>query len=420
MRKGSSRIICAYPINLDAVYDIKCEEVAPLALGARAEAVGMINSLEDLFSALLFCMREGSGAELLIEREEVKKRIEAQFQWSLRLGGNAGIMANVLATLGAKPVLNAPALSRRMARMLHPGVAVPVGKGLISPIRAAGEMEMMHFVFQFKKGESLPSLQGKITAKNDNRLIASFDPLNSRLHSNKDFDDYCLENILDLDGALISGFHLAPLSSYKEIYEQKLLQIGSWKRKNPRIYIHAEMGSFQDPRMMKYLLPRLCADSIGLNEDELAMIEGVGPGWRGTVEAALRLRADLGVRRIGVHTRDFILSAMKGLIEPEAEIEALTRGANAAASMASTGSAMSPPPKEVNAAGLLARDEFCQDGAAATGRGAFRESGGVIVCLVPSLLARRPKFTVGLGDTSTAVTFYEELMAINSHSAPKR
>jgi len=210
------------------------------------------------------------------------------------------------------------------------------------------------------------------------------------------------------------------LSSYRKIYEQKLLQIESWKRKNPRIYIHAEMGSFQDPRIMRYLLPRLCADSIGMNDDELAMIERIGPGWRGTAEAALRLRAKLGVRRIGVHTRDFIISAMKGLIEPEAEIEALTSGANAAASLASTGSVMSPPPEEVNAAGLLARDEFCQDGAAATGRGAFKKSGGVIVCLVPSLLARHPKFTVGLGDTSTAVTFYEELMAINSHSTPKR
>lgn len=412
------RIICAYPINIDAVYDIKGEEVAAFAGGARAETIGMIRSLDDLFSALLLCMQEGSGAELLIEREELKKRIEALFQWKFRLGGNAGIMANVLATLKAKPVLNAPALSRRMARMLHPGVGVPVAKGLISPLQAAGETEMMHFVFQFKEGESLPSLQGTITAKKDNRLIASFDPLNSRLYSNKDFDDYCLENIIDFDGALISGFHLAPPSSYREIYEQKLLQIESWKRKNPKIYIHSEMGSFQDPKVMKYLLPRLSVDSLGLNEDELAMIERIRPGWRGTVEAALRLRANLGVRRIGIHTRDFILSAMKGLIEPEAEIKALTSGANAAASMASTGSVMSPPPKEVNAVGLMARDEFCQEGATACGMGAFIKSDGVVMCLVPSLLARHPKFTVGLGDTFTAVTFYEEIMAINQHSPP--
>lgn len=415
MHSESSLIICAYPINLDAVYDIKGEEATG---GARAKSVGMIRSLDDLFSAILLCMREGSGAELLIEREEVKKKIEALFQWNFRLGGNAGIMANVLATLGAKPVLNAPALSRRMAKMLHPGVRIPVGKGLISPLQAAGEMEMMHFVFQFKEGESLPSLLGKITAKKDNRLIASFDPLNSRLYSKKDFDDYCLENILDFDGALISGFHLVPPSSYREIYEQKLLQIESWKKKNPKIYIHAEMGSFQDPRMMKYLMPRLRADSIGLNEDELAMIERIRPGWRGTMEAALRLRANLGVRRIGIHTRDYILSAMKGPIEPEAEIKALTRGADAAASVASTGSVMSPPPKEVNACGLVARDEFCQEGATAYGRGAFIKSGGVVVSLVPSLLTRHPKFTVGLGDTSTAVTFYEEIMAINQLYLP--
>jgi len=35
-----------------------------------------------------------------------------------------------------------------------------------------------------------------------------------------------------------------------------------------------------------------------------------------------------------------------------------------------------------------------------------------LLCLVPSLLARMPKFTVGLGDTATAAAFYEEVLAI--------
>jgi ADP-dependent phosphofructokinase/glucokinase len=115
--------------------------------------------------------------------------------------------------------------------------------------------------------------------------------------------------------------------------------------------------------------------------------------------------------RVAVHTRDYTISVMKGLISPEREVEALTRGADAAAALAATGSMTDLPPEEVNPVGLDARDEFLRDGATPCGRGAYMSSGEEAVCLVPSLLARHPKFTVGLGDTTTAAIFYEELLA---------
>jgi ADP-dependent phosphofructokinase/glucokinase len=89
----------------------------------------------------------------------------------------------------------------------------------------------------------------------------------------------------------------------------------------------------------------------------------------------------------------------------------LTRGADAAAALAATGSITGLPPTEVNPAGLDARDEFLREGAEPRGRGAYMSSVEETVCLVPSLLARHPKFTVGLGDTTTASIFYEEILA---------
>jgi len=405
-------IICAFPINLDAVYNILGEHIAPLAEGIVPEAKEKITSLQDLISALFFCMQEGCGAELLIEQEEVARSIEGTFPWQFRLGGNAGIMANVLATLGGQPILNAPALSRRMAGMIHPKVRIPVAGSLREPLRATGDHEMVHFVFQFIEGDAVDASGERIVARKDNRLIATFDPLNTQLYSNPDFDAFCRERIRDFDGALVSGFHLAPSSGYEEIFQRKTMQIKSWKETNPGIYIHAEMGSFQRPEIMHRLLELLPMDSLGLNEDELAMTERWKPGWRGTMEAALRLRENLGLSRVAVHSRDFILSIMKDLIEPEDEIKSLTRGADAAASLAATGSVIGQPPEEVNPSGIKAREELCRDGATLWGRGAFMHCEDVAMCLVPSLLARRPKFTVGLGDTATAAAFYEEIQAI--------
>jgi ADP-dependent phosphofructokinase/glucokinase len=408
----SPNIICAYTINLDAVYSVVGEDINHLAMGILPKAKEKIISLDDLISALLFCMQKGSGVELLIESEDAAKKIETSFQWQYRLGGNAGIMANVLAALGARTILNAPALSPRLAGMLHPLVRVPVDGTLKEPMQAVLDREMMHFVFQFLEGDSVSTTNGKIIASKNDRLIATFDPLNTRLFSTPDFDAYCRENIHDFDGALVSGFHLVPYSIYEEIFEKKIAQIRSWKVGNPQVFIHAEMGSFQKPEIMLRLLQQLPVDSVGLNEDELAKAGKLSPGWHGSMEAVTHLRDDLGLSRVAVHTRDYILSVMKGLIDPEDEVRALTRGADAAAALAASGSIDGQLPREVNPAGLMAREEFCITGATSHGRGAYLDSGGVVVSLVPSLLARQPKFTVGLGDTATAAAFYEEVLAI--------
>jgi len=427
-------IICAYPVNIDAVCNIRGEEITRLissspACNTKIELKESIASRDDLLSSLLFCMQQGSGAEILIESQETARQIEESFSWQFRLGGNAGIMANVLAALGAKPVLNAPVLGPRLAGMLAAGVRVPASEPA-EPGQTAGELEayqekdqnakteMVHFVFQFKKGDAIRTGQSRITAPSDNRFIATYDPVNTRLLSSKLFDFYCLENIRDIKGALLSGFHLASPKEYQEIFPLKIAQIKSWKDENPHIFIHAEMGSFQSPEIMQsllFLLSEIPVDSLGLNEDELAAAEGLTPGsmpdqWQKTMQAARKLRKKLGIFRVAVHTRDYILSAMlQGKITPERELSALQSGADGAATLAATGLLVGEPSREVNSVGLEAKEEFCRNGATAAGRGAFLQTGDEILSLMPALVAQKPKITVGLGDTATAVIFFQEI-----------
>ena len=434
-------IICAYTVNVDAVYNVHGEEISALISSSPASNMKIklkesISSREDLLSCLLFCMQQGSGAEILIESQATAMQIEESFSWQFRLGGNAGIMANVLAALGARPVLNAPALGAKLAGMLHAGVYVPVfgptepgqeiGKPEADKVRDQdAKTEMVHFVFQFKKGDEVACEQSRIIAPSDNRFIATYDPVNTRLLSSQHFDFYCLENIRDFDGALLSGFHLAPFNEYQKIFPQKIAQIKSWKDKNPHIFIHAEMGSFQSPQIMQsllLLLPKIPVDSLGLNEDELAAAEGLSPGslpparWQETMQVAERLRENLGLFRVAVHTRDYLLSVMlKGKITAVEELSALQSGADAAAALAATGFVTGQPPEEVNPVGLEAREEFCSKGATASGRGAFLHSGEAIISLMPSLLAKNPKITVGLGDTATSAVFFQELLAVKKN-----
>jgi ADP-dependent phosphofructokinase/glucokinase len=403
------KVICAYPANLDAIHNLSAEEISLHCPQAEPGSREGISSLGDLCAALLLCLQEGSGKELLIEKEDVARKIEGSFPWRYRLGGNAAIMADVLAQLGAQPVLNAPALSRRMAALLHPGVRVPLNGLLTEPLLAAGDQEMLHFVLQFSQGTSVVTSRSSLVAPRANRLIATYDPLNSRLAATKDFEGYCSRKIGDFAGALISGFHLVPYPGFEKIFRPRIEQVQSWKDRNPELYVHAEMGSFQKAAMMERLMKDLPADSIGLNEDELAMVSQAGQGWRACMAAAERLRDRLEISRVAVHTGDYILSVTREFIPAEKEVAALAKGAEAAAAVAATGRIGGAVAAQVNPEGQAAAREFCKEGGRPWGRGAY-QAGDVIRCLVPALQVRRPSFTVGLGDTTTAAIFYQEIL----------
>jgi len=433
-------VICAYAVNLDAVCNVKSIQLQLLLPPEiLSEKIGLKSSIartEDLVSSLLYCMREGSGAEILIDSSALASRIEQAFVWQMRLGGNAGIMANVLADRGARPVLNAPAMGPRLAALLRPEVRLPLSGFLAEPGRAAqakkdGSHEPVHFVFQFRKGEEILSGRDRFVVPQDNRFIASYDPINSTLQSSRDFDSYCLKHISAFNGALVSGFHLLPLQKYREILQEKINQLRSWKKSNPDLFIHLELGSFQSPKILSHLLdllPEVPIDSLGMNEDELGAAAGLlklsteknSPvSWQEIIPAAERLQDKIGIFRVSVHTRDYILSLIRdGPLSGRDEISALQSGVDAAASLAASGSRRAAPPKEFNEKGLAAAADLRRLGAVGQGSGATLQSGGRIVSLVPARKVSQPLITVGLGDTATASIFFCELEAIRKNAGP--
>ena len=458
------KTLSAYNVNIDAVHSLSGDEITELLKGRKISSTNSrkstIKTPEDFLSWLLHTMREGSGAELLVEGKEVTSFIESSFDWEYRMGGNAGNMANALGELGSEAVVNVPSMSRMQASLFHPLVKVPTFKDgeltLKSPEETShGGEDLVHFVLQFGEGEIVNAHEGTIISPRENRLIATRDPLNSALCADPAFDAYSKEKIHEIDGALISGYHLVPSTaadgkSYNEVMDKALLRQRVWKRRRPDLYIHVELGGFESVRIMRHVLQNLTADSIGMNEDELATLVRSKPGrvgwpdlmglkdwkgvwdqrgvseggmvlnWKSLLEAARKLRSYLGVRRICVHTRDYIASVIDDLIDPSSEVEALTYGADVAAALVSKGLVMKKPEVddlEVSAAGARATDEFCRNyGALRVGRGAYAQRGDEALCIAPSLFARRPILTVGIGDAMTAATYHREVEAILEQS----
>jgi ADP-dependent phosphofructokinase/glucokinase len=156
-----------------------------------------------------------------------------------------------------------------------------------------------------------------------------------------------------------------------------------------------------------------------MNEDELAEIRKFEPHWHGIMREARDLRDFLGISRICIHTKEFIVSAIKQALLPVDEVEALEYGAGLAAGLAHSGKLSRPLSLEVSSAGTEAVNDFCRSPVALrVCRGAYIISeDGAALCLAPSFAVSCPRITVGLGDAMTAAVFVQELKAKKAKGA---
>jgi ADP-dependent phosphofructokinase/glucokinase len=448
------RIICGYNVNLDSVCTVTDIEITAhlqeqrllegVLRGLESPSEG-IYSVEDFFCGLLLCMKRGRGVEWLIFNPEVVEFLKEHFMEhsEVILGGNAGNMAKVLSELGAELVVpNIASPSARQAGLLRgDNIRIPVPQGedfvLVHPMDADVEGgEVIHFVFNFSKGTHIHLRNLDFMVPRGDRFIATYDPANIELTVNPHFEEFCERYAANFDGALLAGFHLLleeypDGSTYQDKIERFVEHTRCWKRRNPRMFIHVELGYFNSERVESCVLENLMfVDSLGMNEVELArcnlvrddskLIQSVGSLEVESIhQAAIRVLKATGLGRICIHTSEFVVSVFrKGFINPWVELEALDFGAKTAAAYAATGiqgnreyvrqATRNMPLSEP---GLVQLEELKEkwDVESAGSSAAFMEQDSCYVCVVVSPHCEKPITTVGLGDTFTAATFLREL-----------
>ncbi|AKB25854.1 ADP-dependent glucokinase [Methanosarcina sp. MTP4] len=475
------KILCGYNVNIDSVYRMGGAELSELLEFFESSEIlekidsppGRIDSKSDFAAGLAYCMKNGFGAEWLVFNPSVFEFLKGlYFEKSLvRMGGNAGIMANTISELGASLVVPNVAVPSKTQLSLFsrksvyfPGISSLEGPGeaevksQVDEIKvdaSAPEQDPIHFVFDFSEGESFSIYGKQFTVPRENRFIATCDQLNFRLFINPDFDAYALQHAGEMDGALISGFHLLleeypDGGSYLEIVEQVLSRVLAWKAGNERLRVHLEFGHFGNRKLACTVFSKFAGivDSLGMNEDELASfheMHGI------PVEGLLRMNAEAvgkaasclaslhRLQKLVVHTREFVLAAVRWddtgssacgcperpeLIrrpfysrEVENEIEALEFGVKCAGTYAATGRLDGRDFVETGVSKLqeseLGRGELSRFleafGGEAAGNGAFAFRGVYMLCMLPTLLSKSPVTTVGLGDTLTAGVFLRRL-----------
>jgi ADP-dependent phosphofructokinase/glucokinase len=475
------KILCGYNVNIDSVYRISGAEVSELLDSFEMAEIlekienppGKILSESDFVAGLAYCMKNGCGAEWLVFGQAIFEFLKNRyFEKSLvRMGGNAGIMANALSQLGASRVVPNVAVPSKTQISLFSGKAIyfPEIAGHAkensennferNSERNTGivpsKQDPIHFVFDFSKGDTFSLYGTEIVVPRENRFIATCDHLNFKLFVNPAFEEYAFKYIREIDGVLISGFHLLlekypDGGSYKSILENALSQLRTWKAKNDKLRVHLEFGHFASKDIASSVFLQLAAitNSIGMNEDELAMLEHL---HRVPAESLLRMEAEsvgnaacrLALRyklpRLLIHTREFVLTVFKPNIESFSEFKVSERSKEAAglSSQNIVEKKLEAMAFGVKCAGVYAASgrlkdrEFVEEEALKLqesiygrkqlevflktfdgktfGQGAYAFRGEYILCIMPTLLSEAPITMVGLGDTLTAGTFLRGL-----------
>jgi len=487
-------ILCGYNVNIDSVYRVSGTEISELLETFEAAEIrykienppGKIISESDFVAGLAYCMKNGCGAEWLVFEQSVFEFLKSRYfeKSVVRMGGNAGIMANALSQLGVSKVIPNVAVPSKTQLSLFskkaiyfPDTFMPLEKNVGTAPEENTDVdfssqEPIHFVFDFSEGETFSLYGTEVRVPRENRFIATCDHLNLRLFVNPAFEQYALQHACEIDGVLISGFHLLlenypDGSTYKAILDDTLNQLRSWKARNDKLQIHLEFGHFASKEIANSVFLKFVnlSDSLGMNEDELTMLynlHGVpGEGLLhmeadAVADAAFKLASRHGLKKLLIHTREFVLTVFKTNFkfnskpspepEPESEpepenklylkseskpnsessilqrvagekLEALEFGVRCAGVYAASGRLEGRKFVEEETSKLQEStfgrkqiESFLKVFNGKTFRqGAYASRGGYVICICPTLLSRSPVTTVGLGDTLTAGIFLRGL-----------
>jgi ADP-dependent phosphofructokinase/glucokinase len=449
-------VASVFNANIDAVL-----KVSPAALQAWAakEKLGAtalsadgprrITSAADVLRGFVHCFKQGIAQEWLVTEE-------GAFQWMrdnlgydrLQMGGQGGIIANVMAVAGVQTVyVHCASLPGQQGGLFlgHPNLLSTDKAGNLHPassIDREGDLPLIHWILEFDKGATI-TLDGQtFTCPKSNRFIATYDPLNFVLHVDSGLDKALRVPSNPLDVILLSGYQMLsePLpglgaGSGLQRITDSWAQVQAWKAAHPQAVVHFEFASTQDLAIRRALAEQLAphADSVGCNEQELIdMLKVFGQDALATQAGALDsvglfqglewVFAKLKLKRLQLHMFGLYVTLIRPgaekdgpAFQAQANRDGMAFAATIAAAKAGTGSIEKEENllwahgrevadhslKELRALDVYVNEHFKKSGLAEQG---IVETPDLVIVAVPTILIEQPVTLVGMGDTISSLS----------------
>lgn len=403
-----------------------------------------LKSKTDLLAAIIECMEEGKGNEIKFPNDKLggwfRDNIEPDTE---RMGGQAGIIANLVSSLGVNTYVYTNTLSQKQARFFRDNENIyfpsvnPDNKLIFKhPQDSYCDVETkINYIFEFDRGNKLFDT----IAKSHNRFIASSDTELTNLDLGPLSNH--IEKVCErLDCMILSGFQnlnrkYSDGTTWIERLDHVKKFIRNCKKLNDNLNIHIEYTTSHKEKIRKGFLKRLVphADVLSMDENELNIVlddlgeESLSKDIKEEMTAikvyrALEtIRKKLDMKNVKVHTLNYYMSVSKDYIEAEHVKKGFEFASDIAFTKATIGNINSPKSIEIAkeiTTSQKGRDEIEKLAEHLNSNNLKKDfihkNEEVEVVIVPNKVAKDPEYTVGLGDSVSSASFALENSLIKS------
>ncbi len=443
-------LISAFNANIDAVIKISGKQIEQIIekhsinkTNLLIESNKSIKTSEDAIRGLIKCFKNGIAEEWLIENKEVFDWLNENIGYDkMQMGGQGGIVANVMAVCGVDPVYVHTASSPEQQSKLFLNLSNLKNVDEHNKIRKAhdilrsNDIPLIHWIIEFNKDDELSINNQTIKCPKANRFIATYDPLNLKLHIDEAFNAKMSGVSTEFEYIILSGYQmlqneLPEGGSGIEKVEQSKRIIKQWQENNSQHILHFEIASTQDKIIRKHLINSLAknVDSLGFNERELIDILEIinekelakqceeNTNSNNLFMAMLKVFEYTACPRIQLHMFGLYITLQKQgfKISPIQNRKGMQLAANIAATKAGTGSIDSKDVllwsrnHEVAEIGLnelkslseIVEQQFGTNNLLETG---IYTNNEIEIIAVPTIIIDNPITLVGMGDTISSVS----------------
>lgn len=433
-------VATAFNTNIDAVLKITGKQIEdllkkynlPLSELQNIKA-GKLDKPQDILLGITKCFSRGIAEEWVTEKNEIYQWLNKNLGYQrLQMGGQGGIIANVLALLGIKKVVAHTNSHPKQQAKLFLNLDNLLG------INEQGELQkafaisrdkdnpMIHWIIEFDKGDKFTYKKQTFICPKSNRFIATYDPLNTNLVINPYFKKYMQKNTVNY--LILSGFHpLLVENNGLQLIRAAAKDIKKWKKTNPEMIIHLEIASTQDKSIRKEIIKKIAplVHSAGLNEREtIDLLEVMGKkrlakkiekeaSATELFDALKFIKEKTNIPRIQLHMFGLYITMQdeRYPLKPEQNLKGLMTAAVVASSKALIGKldkyentvkTMNYPVSEKGLKELeqlslkLNKPELLQKGCCC-----FEN---YKISAIPTILIDKPKTLVGMGDTISSIS----------------
>lgn len=407
--------------------------------------ISTISNENEFLAVLLEALAAGKSHYVVLDNLDLLAWLESKF--SVRkesMGGQAGIIANQMAALGAHSLVYTSLLSPKQGSMFLSDVQVPVVNGGLKTVDImdgvkSDDRTKENWIFEYAKGEKFEIAGQVIETPRANRVILATRPAGVVMGFSPEMEEVLPELGQELDVAFLAGFHYAPTEKEElnRYLTASMNSVRKLKEKNSRLRLHFEYVPMNEDEAEKTMLQAVAGEiqSFGINENEIKRVLNIF-GYDSECEAiqederayclykgALRIMENLGFERIQLHNLGYyvVILTKPYEIDPQHVRESCLYASAVNAIKAKYGGYVLHENlveggdiplseigleqvrkfgKEMRNLGVSIPDNFEEDG--------ILEFDTHTVLVIPAHVVPNPVSTVGMGDTISSSSFAYE------------